>query len=146
MTVSLTDFKHRVPITIRFADMDAMGHVNNAKYSTYFETARITYIHEVCQPESFYTASVILAKMTIEFKLPLTVGDEIAILTRCSRLGNRSFDLDAVIARYNAEGNPEIAAISQAVMVAYDYTTHQTMPLAPAWRERISAYENISPH
>ncbi|MEA2609282.1 MAG: Thioesterase-like superfamily, partial [Chloroflexota bacterium] len=34
-------FSHRVEIVVRFADTDAMGHVNNAVYLSYMETARI---------------------------------------------------------------------------------------------------------
>ena len=36
-------FRHSVEIVVRFADTDAMGHVNNAKYLTYFEIARVAY-------------------------------------------------------------------------------------------------------
>ena len=41
------EFRHRKVIEVRFADTDAMGHVNNAKYLTYMETARTRYIEEV---------------------------------------------------------------------------------------------------
>ena len=41
------EFKHRVRITVRFADTDAMGHVNNAVYLTYCEIARIRYWTDV---------------------------------------------------------------------------------------------------
>ena len=40
-------FSHRVTIEVRFADTDAMGHVNNAKYLTYCEIARIKYWTDV---------------------------------------------------------------------------------------------------
>ena len=41
------DFAQRVAIDVRFADTDAMGHVNNAVYLTYCEMARIRYWSEV---------------------------------------------------------------------------------------------------
>ena len=41
------DFRHRRVIDVRFADTDAMGHVNNAVYLTYCETARIPYWTDV---------------------------------------------------------------------------------------------------
>jgi hypothetical protein len=40
-------FHHHVEVTVRFADTDAMGHVNNAKYLTYCEIARIRYWTDV---------------------------------------------------------------------------------------------------
>ena len=40
-------FAHAHPIEVRFADTDAMGHVNNARYLTYFEIARVAYYERV---------------------------------------------------------------------------------------------------
>jgi acyl-CoA thioester hydrolase len=114
-------YRHTNPITIRFADMDAMGHVNNAVYLTYFETARMNYMHDVCGVGAVQHnggmhglgdirgASMILAKMTVEYKLPLVLGDEIVVYIRCSHIGNKSFELDAVIMRYK-DGKTEPAA------------------------------------
>jgi acyl-CoA thioester hydrolase len=147
-------YRHTNPITIRFADMDAMGHVNNALYLTYFETARMNYMHDVCGVGAVQHnggmhglgdirgASMILAKMTVEYKLPLVLGDEIVVYIRCSHIGNKSFELDAVIMRYK-DGKTEPAATGVAVLVAYDYATSQTQPVPELWRERIRAYEPL---
>ena len=40
-------YRHTTPIQIRFADLDALNHVNNANYLTYIELARIHYLHDV---------------------------------------------------------------------------------------------------
>jgi acyl-CoA thioester hydrolase len=133
-------FRHRLPMDIRFADMDAMGHVNHATFLTYIESARIDYMLQVCQLESPLELGVILAKLTVEYKLPLVLGDEIEVYTRCIRLGNRSFDLEAIILRLNANGE-DVAASAVTVMVAYDYATQQTIPVPETWRERITTYE-----
>jgi len=145
-------YRHANPITIRFADMDAMGHVNNAVYLTYFETARMNYMHDVCGVGAaegngdmrglgdIHGASMILAKMTVEYKLPLVLGDEIVVYIRCSHIGNKSFELDAVIMCYK-DGQAAPAATGVAVLVAYDYATSQTQPVSDVWRERIRAYE-----
>jgi len=42
-------FKHKTPIEIRFADVDAFGHVNNARFLTYIEMARVKYFDEVVE-------------------------------------------------------------------------------------------------
>lgn len=47
MSITLDGFRHCVTIDIRFADLDAMGHVNNAVYLTYMETARLRYALEL---------------------------------------------------------------------------------------------------
>lgn len=131
-------------MTIRFADLDSLRHVNNAKYLTYIETARLDYIAEVCGFSTLAEVPMILAKITVEFKLPLVLGDSIALFTRCARIGNRSFDLETVIVRYqDGVGTP--AAVGQQVMVAYDYAGNQSIPVPEDWRARMLAYEpNLS--
>src|SRR5690606_36635582 len=111
-----TGYRHTLHITFRFADMDAMGHVDNATYLTYFESARIAYALEIFRLGDVAQLGMILAKLTVEFKLPLTLGDEIVVYTRCSRLGTKSFDLEAQILRYQA-GETQVAATGPAVMV-----------------------------
>lgn len=135
-----TGYRHTLPITIRFADMDAMGHVNNATYLTYFESARIAYALEIFRLGDVAQLGMILAKMTVEYKLPLTLGDEIVVYTRCSRLGTKSFDLEAQILRFQA-GKTQVAATGQAVMVTYDYASEQTVAVPAAWRQHLLAYE-----
>lgn len=133
-------FRHYTPMTIRFADLDSLRHVNNAKYLTYIETARLAYVAEVCGARSIDQVPMILAKITVEFKLPLMLGDQIGLFTRCSRIGNRSFDLETVILRYQ-DDSAEVAAVGQQVMVAYDYGTGQSMPVPDDWRVLITRYE-----
>ena len=50
---------------IRFGDTDRLGHVNNAKYSTYFETARVELMQQTLQgPESYF----VLARLAVDFR------------------------------------------------------------------------------
>lgn len=120
-----------------------MGHLNNAKYFTYIEQARIEYVRQVCEwGGDWRKLGMILAKTTMEFKKPVVYGDAITVFTRCSRMGGKSFDLDYVIARGESE---DIVAMSTTVMVAFDYETQQTIPVPELWRERILAYEPAAP-
>ncbi len=133
-------FRFHTPMTIRFADLDALGHVNNAKYLTYIETARMGYVAAVCKLENPLDVGMILAKITVEYKLPLTLGDSIDLYTRCVRIGNKSFDLETVILLGSNE-TVSIAASGQQVMVAYDYTRQQPIPVPADWRARMLAYD-----
>lgn len=138
----MDNFRHVIPMTVRFADLDVLGHLNNAKYATYIEQARIEYVREVCEwAGDWQRLGMILAKISIDFKMPLVYGDQVQIYTRCSRLGGKSFDLEYVITRQTAE----IAATALTVMVAYDYAQQQTISVPTEWRERISAYEPHAP-
>jgi acyl-CoA thioester hydrolase len=137
----LDKFRHRTLIDIRFADLDVLGHVNNARYLTYMETARIKYVHEVCTPHiNWYELGMILAKAVIEYKAPLVYDDRAEIYPRVSRIGNKSFEIEPVIARM-AANQPEVAALCSTTLVAYDYQANRTIPVPDSWRERILAYE-----
>ena len=79
-------FSHRVTIEVRFADTDAMGHVNNATYLTYCEIARIKYWTDVTGvPIDHRTAgaeSLILAEARITYRSPAFYGETVTVETR----------------------------------------------------------------
>ena len=64
--------------TVRFRDVDSLGHVNNAVFLTYLEEARIAYL----LPFGAEAANMILARVEIDFRAPLRMGDEIEIGVR----------------------------------------------------------------
>ncbi len=139
----MENFRHATPMTVRFGDLDAMGHLNNARYFTFTEQARIEYVEQVCGwGGDWQTLGMILAKTAMDFKKPVLYGDKVIVYTRCSRLGGKSFDLEYVIVRGDDE---DIVATSSSVMVAFDYVTQQTIPVPEHWRERIIAYEPVAP-
>ena len=57
----------RAPRTVRFRDLDSMGHVNNAVYLTYLEEARIAFL----RPPGADVADMILARVEIDFRAPV---------------------------------------------------------------------------
>jgi acyl-CoA thioester hydrolase len=111
---------------VRFRDCDAMGHVNNAVFSTYLEEARIDVLGGL--------RPFILARVEIDFRSQLRAGEEIEIGTRCSRIGTKSFDLEHQI---RADGR--VVADACSVLVAYDYETESSVPLSEELRERLAA-------
>lgn len=137
----LENFRHCISIEVRFGDLDAMGHVNNAKYLTYLETARIRYVHEVCAPHTNWSElGMILAKVVIEYKAPLLYDDQVELYTRVSRIGNKSFEIEHVVMR-TADDQSEVAALGTTTLVSCDYQQKRTIPVPDSWRERILAYE-----
>ncbi len=91
-------FRHVVEIAVRFADTDAMGHVNNAMYLTYCEIARIRYWTDVTgEPIALGTAdaeSLILAEARITYRAPAFHGEVVTVETRAIRIGRSSFTLE----------------------------------------------------
>jgi acyl-CoA thioester hydrolase len=137
----LSKFRHTIAMPLRWADLDALGHVNNAAYLTYLEQARIGYFRDLelwdGQPDKI---GLIMAKVVLEYKLPLFADDIVAVYTRCSRLGNRSFDTEQIIAR-SAKGGVQIVAQGTITLVVFDYRTNKSAPIPDDWRERLVAYE-----
>lgn len=135
-------YRHATPLQVRFADLDVLGHLNNAKYLTYIEQARIRYVQDVCGWQgSWNMLGMILAKTTIEYKLPILYNDDVVTFTRCSRLGGKSFDLEYVLMRQQGDNKPELTAHCITVMVAYDYPSDRTIAVPDDWRSAIMAYE-----
>ncbi len=137
--IDLSLFRFACPVPIRFADLDGLGHVNNAVYFTYMEAARLLYFREVIGWAGERTKlGVILARATCDFKLPLSFDDAIAVHIRITRLGHKSFDFEYAIVR---QADQALAALGTTVQVAYDYKTNVSMPVPDVWREKVAAYE-----
>lgn len=110
---------------VRFGDCDAMGHANNAVYSTYLEQARLTALGGL--------APFILARVEIDFRHELHAGDAIEIRTRCSRVGTKSFELE-----HEIWSGDRLAANAKSVLVGYDYQTHTSVPLPDETKRRLA--------
>jgi acyl-CoA thioester hydrolase len=134
-------YRHYVPIQVRWSDMDALGHVNNARFLTYCEQARIDYFVALTLWSGEQDKiGLIVAKIVLDYKLPLRFGDDVHVITRCSRLGNRSLDTEQLIVRVK-EGQTEVAAVGTITGVVYDYLQNQSAPIPAEWRARILDYE-----
>ena len=121
-------FVHRE--TVRFRDVDALGHVNNAVFLTYLEEARIGYL----LPFGADVTNMILARVEIDFKAPLRSGDEIEIGVRPSGVGTKSFEL-----AYEVRRGDTVAAQAKTVLVSYDYETGRPVEVPESWREALAA-------
>ncbi len=141
------DFRFRRPIEVRFADTDAMGHVNNASYLTYCEIARAAYYEAVTGvplPLGTRGASegMILAEARITYRTPAFYGETLTIEARVERIGRSSyrqeFRLTAPQSRY---GDARLVALSDSTQVMYDYHAERPIPVSSAFAEAMEAFE-----
>jgi len=135
------NFTH--PIEVRYGDLDPQGHLNNAKYLTYFEQARIFYFIELglFKPGiSFLDIGVIMADVHLAFYAPVMYGMDIHVGVKATRLGNKSFDVQQSIIDRSTE--KEMCS-GQVVLVTYDYHTAQTTPIPSEWREKIGQFDHF---
>ena len=125
-------FVHREPV--RFRDLDAMGHVNNAVFLTYIESARVAFLQHLGAATSLEDMSIIVARIEIDFRAPVGFGEEVRVSVHASRFGGKSFDLD-----YELRVEDTVVAEARSVLVAYDYGKGQAIELPDEWREKLAA-------
>ena len=130
--MSSGDFTHVEQV--RFRDLDPMGHVNNAVFLTYIEQARVAFLAEVAAVTELEEMNMVVARVEIDFKAPVRLGQEVEIAVRATRFGTKSFDLDYIM---RVDG--EIVAEAKTVQVAYDYDRREAVPVPEEWRERLTA-------
>ena len=125
----MSEFRFFHPIEVRYGDLDSQGHLNNAKYLTYFEQARIRYFVELglFQPgQSFLDIGVILAEARVTFHAPIHYGTPVKVGVHSSKLGNKSITVEQNIV--HAE-NSEVLATGQVFLVAFDYYENESIPI-----------------
>jgi acyl-CoA thioester hydrolase len=123
--------------------LDPQGHVNNAKYLTYFEQARVTYWMDLklfTKDQSFMELGVILADVHITYLEPIYFGQNIKVGVRVTRLGNKSMTWEQNIV--DAGTGRELAK-GEVIVVAYDYGAGKTISVPQEWREKITEFEDL---
>jgi len=126
------EFVHRE--TVRFRDVDVMGHVNNAVFLTYIESARVAFLLHLGAATGLENLGIIVARIEIDFRAPLSFGEEVDVGVRATRFGTKSFDLE-----YELRAGSRVVAQATSVCVGYDYGSGETVPIPDAWRERLAA-------
>ena len=135
-------FKHKTDLEIRFADIDAFGHVNNALFLTYFEQARVSYFDEVLGWDYDWSKEgVIVARSEVDYVLPVLFRDSIQIYTGCTRIGNKSFDISYQAIKTDEKGNEILMAAGVTVMVAFDYVQRKSIEVPALWKTKMEKFE-----
>ena len=127
-------FRFRHVETVRFRDLDALGHVNNAVYLTYFESARIAYWLHATKRTGLGALDMILARAEVDFRAPLAYGESIEIAVGCTSIGRSSFVLESDM---HERTRDRLVAESRKVLVYYDYAAGRTRPLPDEIRRLI---------
>ena len=132
-------FKFTTPVTVRYGDLDAQGHLNHARYFTYMEEARFQYIRVLglwTDLHDFNAVGQIVAEAACSYKAPVFLGQTVDVAVRIARLGNKSLEMDYLL----TVGGQEVAR-GRTVQVAYDYAAGCSIPIPDAWRQVIAAFE-----
>ncbi len=140
--ITFGDYKHIIPIQVRFSDIDRLNHVNNACYLNYFELGRVQYFTAVLSSSiNWNTHGFVAARTEIDHLAPVFLNDEIYCCSRVIRLGNKSLTIKNSIVKKENDTLIEWAA-GIGILVAMDYVNNVSIELPGEWRKRMEAFES----
>lgn len=137
------DFKFWETVQVRWNDMDAMGHVNNSKYFTYAETARMAYFRtlDLHRFKAHDKVGPGLVSATCNFKEQVAYPATLEVGVRCAEIRTRSIILQLAYYRTSDE---KLVADGQAVMVWVDYSVPQAVSVPHEMVQAIEDFEGRS--
>ena len=130
--------KHKTPIQLRFKDIDALGHVNNANHLSFFELARINYFNDMIGADiDWENEGMILARVTVDYKQPVLLQDKIVVYTGLVKTGTTSFELEYKLVREEKDGSETIMSVGTSVIVCYNYKEKKPVNIPGQWMEKM---------
>lgn len=124
----MSTYSYETDLDIRFNDIDALGHVNNAVYASYCEHARLRFLEDELDL-SLSELHFVVANLEIDFHRPIEDAGVVTVGIGVTDVGTSSFTMGYAI---RFEG--EVAATAETVQVAIDPETKQPTDVPDAWR------------
>ncbi len=133
----ITKPAHEIEIKVPYGDIDWLGHVNNAKYLTYFETARAELMFRTFgKEEGKKWLDVIIARAEIDFRAAAMWNDVLIVKVRPVSIGNSSWTYEYEIELLEGKhGRGKLIAQGKTVQVAYDYKLKKSVPIPSSFRK-----------
>lgn len=133
----MSDDVYAVDVPVRYQDVDALGHVNNAIYATYLEEARVQYLPDVLGDTGAIEA--VLANLEIDYRRPVTLEDGVVTVeVSVVDVGAKSVTFE-----YEVYASGELAAEASTVQVTYDAETRSSVEIPEEWRQRLREFEGL---
>ena len=122
---------------VEFRDIDGMGHVNNAVYLNYLESAKIEYFRRVLGLSELEEMGIV-GDVRIKYRSPAFLGETLSIGMRVAQLGTKSMEFE-----FEIRGpDDRIVAEAASAHVAFDYGPRATVEIPADWRRRIEEFES----
>lgn len=140
--INLKDFKHSIPVQLRFNDIDILGHLNNIVYFALYDLAKARFLQEIQKEDiDFRRVECVIANINCTYIKQIVFGEEIEVKSRCIRLGERSFTLQQCLVEVPTQ---EVRSVCETVMVSFDPATGKSAPMRPEFRQALLEYEGRS--
>ncbi len=137
-------FSHKIVEVVKFHEVDMLGVCNNSVYFTYFEDARIRYLHDLKFKRSLSeildgNSFVIMAHNECDYLEPSVLHDELNVYTRIDFIRNTSFGLKHIVENVKTG---RIIAKGSGVMVHIDKHSKKPMPIPEEFYDAVKSIES----
>ncbi len=126
-------FPYVCPVTVRWRDLDPLGHVNNAVLVSFLELARVCVWRDRLGLRGSGDVQFVIARIEVDYARPILLTDRVEVGLRVERIGTSSFDI-----AYRVEAAGALAASARSVQVHIDPATGRPRELAPALRQSLA--------
>jgi len=128
---------YETEIPLRFGDIDAMGHVNNAVAMTLFELGRAKFFAEVVGIGRIEDYEFILAEATVRYRLPILLQDQVRLRMHITDIARSSFKFKADL--FDPRDG-RVFTEAETVQVMFDYATGRVKPVSAEFLAKVRDY------
>ncbi|HVE23399.1 MAG TPA: thioesterase family protein [Acidocella sp.] len=135
-TPRISDFPFRSHDKLRYGDTDRQGHVNNAVFTTMYETGRVELL-QLGQSEGLDLGDVsfVIARLSLDYHGEILWPGTVEIGTAVKALGNSSITFTQALFQ-----NGKCVSTAESVVVQVDNRTRRSTPLSTAVREKLQPF------
>jgi acyl-CoA thioester hydrolase len=157
LDVRLPDFSYAISLYVWFNDLDAMGHVNNAVYFTYFEQARTRYWlslvdddtasplrHPRREENDYKKLDFVVVHAECDFVSSVSMGEALLVGVRLTEIRKSSFVFEYRIVtgeKTGSDADSRLIATGKTIQAMFDWEAGKTKPFPEELKKRIEARE-----
>ena len=127
--MKLADFPAQTYDKLRYGDTDRQGHVNNAVFTTLFETGRVTLLEQVDRPLREPGFNFVIARLCVDYRGEIFWPGTVEIGTGVKSIGNSSVTFNQALFQ-----NEKCVATAESVIVQVDAKEHRSVPIGEKMR------------
>ncbi len=136
----MSKYRFSILVEVRFRDLDALGHVNNAVYLTYFEIVRTHYWIQLFGINSYEEFNFLVVRTECNYRSPAHFGQTLKVAARISELRNSSFVFDYEVTE---DSSGLLVADGRSVQACFDMKQKKSIPIPAELRRRVSDFEGL---
>ena len=136
---TIENYKHSIPIQIRFSDIDALSHVNNSFFAQYYDVGRIYYFEDVMKEKIDWTEIVVvIVNIEINFISPILQGDDIYVESKLTNFGNKSMKMEQ---RLIDKKTGIVKSNCKTILSGFDRLTNTSIKIPEEFKTKFLEYE-----